>query len=87
MIIVERRKKRENVPDGRVILYAAPSLRQELLLATYKMNLKRGSGSVREMIAGDLARCRELGAWRRAEDLSIVLQLFDAGRERGQRAC
>ncbi|HMK88120.1 MAG TPA: hypothetical protein VK446_00590 [Methylocystis sp.] len=50
------------------------------------MNLKRGSKAVREMIAGDVERCLELGAWQRAADLLLVLRLFVSSRERGGRA-
>jgi len=86
MITTQRRAEHEDLLSYGLPLCAIPSTRHELLLATYRMNLKRGSKAVREMIAGDVERCLELGAWQRAADLLLVLRLFVSSRERGGRA-
>lgn len=58
--------------------HIARSERHCRLLDSYLLNLDRGVGAVRSMIAGDLRRFTEMGANRYAADLAIVLDCFVA---------
>ncbi|HXY58493.1 MAG TPA: hypothetical protein VEH76_07920 [Methylocystis sp.] len=74
----------EGLPPAELFLCASPSARHKSLLASYRMNLKRGRKAVCDMIVGDLWRFMELGARERAADLLLVLRLFLADCPKGR---
>ena len=76
MSVMEDCAKCERLPPEELFLCATPSARHISLLASYRMNQKRGRKAVCDLIVGDLRRFIELGAQERAADLFLVLRLF-----------
>lgn len=62
------------VSDGLLSPTRANELRS--LFSSYLLNLKRGRQAVRQMIIRDICFALEIGATKRANDLSLVLQKF-----------
>ncbi len=52
--------------------------RRNRLLASYLLNRKRGSATIRKMIRDDICRFDELGARGYAKELREVLKRFEA---------
>jgi hypothetical protein len=57
-------------------LCAIPSERHDMLLESYRLNLKRGKATVCKMILADLGRFLDLGALERAADQLVVYRMF-----------
>jgi hypothetical protein len=52
------------------------STRHQTLLSSYLLNLKRGPVAVRKMIVSNIRIAIDLGAWKYAADLLLVLRMF-----------
>lgn len=69
--------------SSELVLTAAVTTQHRSLLASYRINGRRGENAARERILQDLRGFIDLGALDRATDLLIVLALYQ--RETGRR--
>ncbi|MGO9008203.1 MAG: hypothetical protein ACLQIQ_11935 [Beijerinckiaceae bacterium] len=77
-----------DIDPSAVLKGVAPSAKHHSLLASYLLNLWRGSDVVCNMIRADLQASIDLGAQEQAADLLLVLGLFLSGHPeaRGRRS-
>ena len=74
--------------SNKIVLGVTPSTAHHSLLSSYLVNLWRGPKIVRDMIVADICWSVDLGAFKRAADLLIVLRRFLSdcpGARLGQR--